>query len=456
MPQFRDPVHGLVYVSEDEKKIIDSTPFQRLRNIRQLATTYLVYHGAEHTRFGHSIGVMHLVTRVFDSVTSKLPEVFRPDHKENKIVIAWYRQILRLIALTHDLGHAPFSHATEDLFAKGYEHEHYTKRIIEETIIAEYINDIGDKLHKELANTMQVTTDELIEKYNVRPITPQLLWMIYGEKPSVRNSEYIWPDFVFLKSFMDGELDCDKMDYLLRDSLFCGVTYGKYDLERFISTLEIYKNEDEKVLLLAISSGGVQVFEEFVLARYFMFIQVYFHKTRRYFDKLLVEGLKEILPAGKFPVEIEEYLSWDDARVISEMKRAKGSFSQQYINRKSMTCVFETPAHATKDDNVFVRDLLDNLKEAFPDELFQIDDVDKKAHKLLPTIHPPEDDGGGEIKVVDRYTKKASNVMDCSLILSGIIAKIYICRLYARGESEESIDRIKKWICEYGLKVFNR
>jgi HD superfamily phosphohydrolase len=97
--------------------------------------------------------------------------------------------------------------------------------------------------------------------------------MIYGEKPSINNDEYIWPDFVFLKSFMDSELDCDKMDYLLRDSLYCGVTYGKYDLDRFISTLTIYKNEKEKILSLAISSGGIQAFEEFVLARYFMFIQ---------------------------------------------------------------------------------------------------------------------------------------------------------------------------------------
>lgn len=86
MPQFRDPIHGFIYLSEDEQKIVDSKPFQRLRNIRQLATTYLVYHGAEHTRFGHSIGVMHLVTRVFDSVISKTSNLFRKDPQENEAV----------------------------------------------------------------------------------------------------------------------------------------------------------------------------------------------------------------------------------------------------------------------------------------------------------------------------------------------------------------------------------
>ena len=116
MYQFRDPIHGFIDVSDDELKIINSAPFQRLRHIHQLATTYLVYHGAEHTRFGHSLGVMHLTSRVFDSVTQKVPNLFSEDEQENRVIIAWYRQILRLIGLTHDLGHAPFSHASEELF----------------------------------------------------------------------------------------------------------------------------------------------------------------------------------------------------------------------------------------------------------------------------------------------------------------------------------------------------
>lgn len=443
MPQFRDPVHGFIIISEDEQKIVDSAPFQRLRNIRQLATTYLVYHGAEHTRFGHSIGVMHLVTRVFDSVVSNTPNLFRDDPQENEAIIIWYRQILRLIALTHDLGHAPFSHATEDLFPRNLEHEHYTKKIIEETVISRYIDQIGEKLQKELAEKLQTSPDDLIEKYKIRPITSQLIWMIYGEKPRINDAEYIWPDFVFLKSFMDSELDCDKMDYLLRDSLFCGVTYGKYDLDRFISTLTVYKNKSENVMLLAINSGGIQAFEEFVLARYFMFIQVYFHKTRRYFDRLLIEGLKEILPNGKFPEEVDDYLKWDDIRVMHKMRQTAKPYSQKYLTREVMTCIYETPAHTTHGEKMFAKILFDGIKKEFPSALFQFDDVDKKAHKLLPTAYSSEDDSGGEIKVVDKHTREAKNVMDCSLILRGIIDNIYICRLYASGDG---IDEIKGWI----------
>lgn len=104
--KYRDPIHGFIRVSKLENKIINSLPFQRLRNIRQLAMTYLVFHGAEHTRFGHSLGVMFLVTKAFESAVdnAKASKSYIFDDKK----YAWYKQILRLIALTHDLGHAPF------------------------------------------------------------------------------------------------------------------------------------------------------------------------------------------------------------------------------------------------------------------------------------------------------------------------------------------------------------
>lgn len=421
MYQFRDPIHGFIDVSDIELKIINSAPFQRLRNIHQLATTYLVYHGAEHTRFGHSLGVMHLTSRVFDSVVGKTPFLFSDDEEENKKRIVWYRQILRLIGLTHDLGHAPFSHASEELFDNGCKHEDYTQRIICETEIAVYINEIGYAFKEKYG-----------EEYD---ITPELVWMIYEGK-DVTNEQFIMPDFLFLQSFMDGELDCDKMDYLLRDAHYCGVTYGNYDLNRFVSTLTAYKSENR--IQLAIERGGVQALEEFVLARYFMFIQVYFHKTRRFLDKALVSCLKEILPDGKYPTDINQYISWDDNRVLSEFSRSSKDKIKKFINREIMTCVYESKAHAEKSDATNAKIIFNFLNKEFNGKVL-FDSVDKAAHKLTPALLSPNDDSGKGIMIVDEKTHKVTNIMEESIILGSIINPISIKRIYSEKDIADAV-----------------
>ena len=436
MPHFRDPIHGFIYVSHEEQKIIDSAPFQRLRNIRQLATTYLVYHGAEHTRFGHSIGVMHLADRTFSSVASKTPRLFDSDDKLNTAKITWYKQILRLIALTHDLGHPAFSHAGEDLMPEGRKHEHYTERIIKETSISEIISEIGKDLHMRLATELGISEDLLINAHNIRPITPDLLWMIYGEKPDITNNNYIWPDFVFLKAFMDGELDCDKMDYLLRDSYYCGVTYGTYDLNRFVSTLIAHKNESENTLHLAITSGGIQAFEEFVLARYFMFIQVYFQRTRRYFDHILTKAMREVLDGGKLPEDVYDYIKLDDVSMIQRMKNANSPNAIRYINREVMSCLYSSPAHASRMEYENIKLRMQLLQKDFPGIAFHLDSVDKLAHKLLPTKYSRDTDSNDVLLVIDHHTGEAKNIADESLILEGVIKAIYICRIYTDAKDD--------------------
>lgn len=413
MYQFRDPVHGFIDVSDDELKIINSAPFQRLRYIRQLATTYLVYHGAEHTRFGHSIGVMHLTSRAFDSVTQKVQNLFSDDEEENRCKIAWYRQLLRIIGLTHDLGHAPFSHASEELFDEGKKHEDFTRIIITETEIAEHIRAIGSKFKQQCG-----------EAYD---ITPELVWMIYEGK-QITNEKFIVPDFLFLQSFMDGELDCDKMDYLLRDSLYCGVTYGKYDLNRFISTLTAYKGDH--TLQLAIERGGVQALEEFVLARYFMFIQVYFHKTRRYLDKVLVKSLKAILPNGKYPLSIQDYLKWDDSRILNLIADSDSPDVIAFKHRRVMTCVFESKAHAEKAEKMNTKMVYRLLEKTYGDKVVY-DGVDKAAHKLTPALLAPQDDSGKGIMILDEQTRTVTNIMEESIILDSIVRPINIHRIYA-------------------------
>ncbi|MGI6383229.1 MAG: HD domain-containing protein [Tissierellaceae bacterium] len=415
--RYRDPVHGFIEVRPLEKKIIDTEAFQRLRNIKQLAMTYLVFHGAEHTRFGHSIGVMHLASRAFRSALQN--SAYNMDDSK----IEWYDQILRLIALTHDLGHAPFSHAAEAVFPDGLSHEDFTEKIIKDTEIAEIINEIGEQ-YKETYG----------DKYD---ITPDLICKIYSGREAGENGE-----FILLKTFMDSELDCDKMDYLLRDSMYCGVNYGNYDVDRLISSLTIYEEDGNP--RLAIDIGGVQAFEEFVLARYFMFIQVYFHRTRRYFDIMYARALKKILPEGKFPEDTFEYMKWDDCRIINLMKDSCSESEEclNIIKRIVYPRVLRTKTHPIESDKREYKIIKNMLYQEIGEGYFIEDcSADKMPHKI-PSRTEISDEKA--IIIVDRTTGKRTTISEESHIIKSLTEKIDIMRIYVDPKhSKESFEIVK-------------
>ncbi len=417
--RYRDPVHAFIEVNEIENKIIDSPPFQRLRNIKQLALTNLVYHGAEHTRFGHSIGVMYLVTKAFRSVVSKNPD-FLSEEKN-----AWYEQILRLIALTHDLGHAPFSHASEAVFPGKLKHEDFTEKIIKETCIADYIRELGA---------------DLVRRYgDAYDITPELICNIYNGRDAGENSEY-----VFLKTFMDSELDCDKMDYLLRDSLFCGVNYGKFDVERLISCLTVYLQEG--IPRLAIEYGGIQAFEEFVLARYFMFVQVYFHRTRRFFDIIFARALEQILPNGTYPELTDEYIKWDDNRIVQLMKeRTDVTECRWIIQRSVFPAIIETKPHPQSGDKRYFELQKRQLIQQIGADYFLEDySADKMPHKIPMKVDIENEKA---IVIVNKKTDQLSTISDESHIISHLTEKINIERLYVSEEKRsEAFEYLKTMV----------
>lgn len=418
MDKFRDPIHGFIEVSDFEKQIITSKPFLRLKNIKQLAMTYYVYHGAEHTRFGHSLGVMHLVTRAFNSAIKGY------EGKFGAAKIAQFRQILRLIALTHDIGHAPFSHASEAVFLDGIEHEDYTEKIIKETEIAEIIRSIGYE-----------SVSKYGEEYN---ITPELICNIYMGVIPGTNSEY-----TFLKTFMDSELDCDKMDYLLRDSYYCGVKYGMYDVDRLIESFTIYFNHD--VPRLAIKSSGVPAFEEFVLARYFMFIQVYFHHTRRFLDIMLAKALKDILPNGVYPESVQEYLKWDDCRVIQLMKEHEddNQYCKNIVNQYIYPRVYSTKTHPGESDKrEFKRNYIE-LKKTVGKENLITDSSAKKTPHNIPLRVEVNDEKS--IPIYNEELGTVSTISEESEIVHGISKKIDIQSIYCHPNfSEQAIEQIRK------------
>ena len=439
--RFRDPVHGFIEVRPLEKEIIATRAFQRLRYIKQLALTSYVYHGAEHTRFGHSLGVMELATRAFRSAVGKQRYKFVKNIRDNRKKIEWLEQILRLIALTHDLGHAPFSHAAEELFSarkdgKGKliktSHEDMTREIIMHTEIAQIISEIGNKFKHELG-----------DKYD---ITPEMICDIYSGNNIGNNSE-----FLFLNFFMDSELDCDKMDYLLRDSLYCGVNYGKYDLARLISSLTIYTGKDgNEPPRLCIESGGIQAFEAFVLARYFMFVDVYFHRTRRYYDIILSKALKECLPGGTFPCKVEEYLDWDDNKVLELLKAKsdKNEYARSIILRQHWSCIYETPTHPGQGErkvfDIIEKQFKKNLKKDYDKMILEDRSAVKYPLKFIPQRYELEDPN--TIAIINKETGKASTIADESLIIRNLTEQIDIRRIYAHPTLKKQAEKIVKEI----------
>lgn len=314
--EVRDALHVFVDYDEDERRVIDSVPFQRLRHIHQLALTYAVYPGATHRRFEHSLGVMHLAGRIYDVITrpDKISDAVREDvPDENQRDHGYWRAVLRMAALCHDMGHLPFSHAAEDeLLPEGADHELITWEIVHSAEMYELFESL----------TPPVRADD-VGKIAIGPEKVERLGL---EGVGFSRWEAILAEVIVGDSF-----GADRMDYLLRDSLHTGVEYGRFDHERLISTLRVIpepareeQETDEKAIppVLGVDRGGLQSAEQLLLARYFMFSQVYHHATRLAYNEHLKDFLKLWLPDGTFPTDVEGHLACDDDDVLVAIKEA--------------------------------------------------------------------------------------------------------------------------------------
>lgn len=232
----RDPIHGYIHVNlQVVWDIINCRWFQRLRRIRQLGGANMVYHCAEHTRFAHSLGVYEIVRRM----VSEVPDIAGSLDEDEKVVVM-------LAGLLHDIGHGPYSHAFEQVTSTS--HETYTCRIIEEnTEVTEILENARKGLSRDVA--------DVIRHKSRNPLLSQMI---------------------------SSQLDADRMDYLLRDAYFTGTTYGEFDLERILRTLRIHDNSR-----LVIKESGVYAVENYIMSRYHMYWQVYYHPTARSYEYLL-------------------------------------------------------------------------------------------------------------------------------------------------------------------------
>ncbi len=397
-----DPIHDFIRVYNHELEIIDNPIFQRLRRIRQLTGAHLTYPAAQHTRFEHSLGVMHIASQAGQALKEK--EILKSDDIE----------ILRLAGLLHDIGHGPFSHLFEEIILqKKISHEDFGKNLILKS-------EIGDTLSK--------------NGYDKKTIT----------KVAFGDSKY-----QYLNEIVSGTLSADMMDYLLRDGYFTGAEHAKIDHKRLTQSLDVYKKK------LALEKSALYSFESMMHSRYQMFKAVYFHKTVRAAEVMLLEALR--LSDDEFgftSFNINEFVKLTDEYVLSMILFSKSSklrrarkFAEDYQNRKLLKCVYEriltskTLLEKTKTDEI--RSSLSKKSKIDENEIF----VDSSVTPSIP-LSPSKNESKQIILITIENGKTKAQELPISKIpvVSAISGFMNILRVYTPQKYRKKVEIAAKSI----------
>ncbi|TXT56877.1 MAG: hypothetical protein BAJATHORv1_20474 [Candidatus Thorarchaeota archaeon] len=414
--EINDPIHGFIELSDTEVKIIDSEPYQRLRRVRQLSGGHFVYPTAEHSRFGHCIGAMYLAGLLGERL---LPQI---DLGEDEL------QEIRIAALLHDLGHGPFSHVFEEclLEHRGWNHEDVTEWIILNSVVGDILE--GDSISKKrIANLVR---GRVIESTDV-----------------------------ITSGIVAGQVDADKMDYLIRDSFYCGVKYGLVDIHRLINSLEV---SERGTLEFDINSRGA--LESFLVARYEMFLNVYYHKTVRSVEVMLVHLMNAAdneLGLTSFSTP-DQFLELDDMSLFSRIRRLDKSTSEEakeavkMVNlldsRKLYKSCFEKVLH-TQDR--FVSKLLTKkrVRESIQDEIAESADVPPEEVIVdvptLPSVpYNPHQMNPMEISIYETIEGKkiTRNLSDLSNIAEMMKVYLDVIRVYTREPFRKAVGKASRAI----------
>ena len=294
--EIKDPVHGYVYITETEKNLIDSFPVQRLHRLRQLAGAEYVYPGANHTRFEHSIGVMHLAGRLAEN--PHLSQYLSEDDVQK----------VRIAALLHDVGHGPFSHVFEHLLVKflNKTHEDLNVWIVQKSELRDLLSDLG---------------------YDPNELAKLSVGLLHK------------PGRAFMDQIIRSAVDVDKLDFVVRDTYHTGAEYGYVDVFRLIHMLDVL---DEN---LAVDLGALSALESLILARIESFKSIYFHRVGRAAQIMLataMEKAKDELGLINFQSP-EEYLALNDYTVWTMLKNCKKSkgIIEKLERRKLLKCAYD-------------------------------------------------------------------------------------------------------------------
>jgi HD superfamily phosphohydrolase len=294
-----DAVHGFIRFNHLEQLLIDSFCFQRLHYLHQLGIAFLVYPGATHTRFEHSLGVMELASRMYDSIIFRRPQNFNLPAEQD---LAYWKQVVRLAALCHDLGHLPFSHVAEKALLGDGGHERWTKEIIQSPQL--------DAVWKALPTQRNAAED--IAKISLG----ENKW-----KEITGGSLTPWEKLV--SEMITGDFfGADRIDYLLRDAKSTGVAYGVFDYHQLIEMICIVPSFEDKEWCLGVEENGVDACEALLLARHFMHERVYQYPSVKAYSFHLSRFMQAIYKSKIDHKTIPQYLSLTDNEVLSAARAA--------------------------------------------------------------------------------------------------------------------------------------
>ena len=397
--EITDPIHRYIRFSETEKEIVDTVIFQRLRGIRQLAGAHLVYPSAQHSRFEHSIGTMHIAGYAGETLFSK---GYFGD--EDKV------QQLRLAALLHDVGHGPFSHLFEEVLMEKHNmnHEDMGKQIISRSEISDILGKHG---------------------YNSSDICK----LSFGQS-----------NIQFFNEIISGALSADMMDYLPRDGLFTGVEYGKIDYHRLISSFEVTTDGH-----LAIDKSALYSLESMLISRYEMYKAVYFHKTVRSAEVML---LRSIMLADEqlnlTDKTLDKYLSLTDEitleriRLLGNDNKSAVRLAQDYKSRKLLKCVYEKFLHSHDKLNRKLHAKALFGLESRISEIAQLKKentvfVDASSASSMPRT--PTKEEISSILLIEKEHEYETPVSEIPLIAS-IAGSLDMLRVYTTAENRDTVE----------------
>jgi uncharacterized protein len=405
--EITDPVHKYIRFSQVEKQLIDSPAFQRLRRIRQLAGAHLVYPSAQHSRFEHSLGAMHVAGLAGETLLGK-----------GYINHAEVVQDLRLAALLHDIGHGPFSHLFEEVleYNCNTSHEELGKKIIIQSEIADILGRYGSSAH-------------------------QICRLSFGQ--SKVN---------FMNEIISGGLSADIMDYLPRDGLFTGAEYAKLDYHRLVSSLEVSKNR------LAINRSALNSLESMLISRYEMFKAVYFHKTVRSAEVMLLRSMIAADEAlGLTNSSLQKYLTLTDEATLERLCTLSGRYAfsgkmaRDYRDRRLLKSVYEKFLHKRdrqRMDKKALEELASHIAHvADVDSNYVFVDVSRAPSMPLT----PSKEEMYSVLVVDKDRVYEMPMSEIPLVES-ISGFFDMLRVYTTAENREKVERaIKKVLGDQGI-----